>query len=199
MDLPEQLVDLYKWFCSEQETAANCETRDVFAGRLSSFMTFSEKTSVPEDGVALLTAVIGEIGNNCFDHNLGQWKDVTGANFIWGWNSVGFLWAAISDRGQGLLNSLIRVQPNLASSQEAIDFAFHQRISSRSNERRGNGLKFVRESVNKQSGRGIYFQTNGANHEFGDFCDFARALKLNGGLKSDQGPHGTFSLIMWKA
>src|SRR5260221_14658880 len=56
-----------------------CETREVFAGRLPHLKSFV-KNGLPENILPLVISTTGEIGNNSFDHNLGQW-DVPGCWF----------------------------------------------------------------------------------------------------------------------
>ncbi|MEK6705856.1 MAG: winged helix-turn-helix domain-containing protein, partial [Bdellovibrionota bacterium] len=77
-----------------------CETRDVFTARLSSLRTLV-KQGLPTEDLPLLISVVGEIGNNSFDHNLGQWRDVPGC-----WYEIqvtrNLLWVIIADRGQGI-------------------------------------------------------------------------------------------------
>ena len=114
----------------------HCPTRDTFSARL-------EKAH-PNP---LFLAVLGEIGNNAFDHNLGNWRNMPGIYFVVD-TEKGI--AIIADRGQGVRTTLSRVQPGLKSDKEALQVAFTKVISGRSPERRGNGLKFVREVVRGQ-------------------------------------------------
>ena len=101
----------------------------------------------------LLIAVIGEIGNNSFDHNLGKWQDISGVLFSG--NDRAFL---LADRGQGLRSSLSRVTSRADTDLQAIEIAFTQKISGRSPENRGNGLKFV-STVAQENHWQIYFQS----------------------------------------
>jgi hypothetical protein len=144
---------------------------------------------------AYLVSVAGEIGNNCFDHNLGKWEDSTGGILAWGSHQQLF-WCVITDRGQGLLGSLARVAPEIRTSQEALDIAFTKRITGRAPEKRGNGLKFVREIINEQEGRALFFQTNGAIHTFGSLGQNIYPL-LGRPTRAAEGPAGTFALILW--
>jgi hypothetical protein len=123
-------------------------TRDVFTARLQSYIIETEKY--------LEAAVIGEIGNNTFDHN-----------FIFGNNSprgvfcnVSFFqkYTVLADFGRGVKQSLSIVQPSINSDKEAVEIAFTKRISGRSPEQRGNGLKFVSETV-QQNNWHLYFQS----------------------------------------
>ncbi|MFH1521711.1 MAG: helix-turn-helix domain-containing protein [archaeon] len=106
----------------------------------------------------LLSAIAGEIGNNSFDHNLGNWLDISGIFFAWD-TSKGKI--VLADRGQGVLATLKKVKPELENHQDALRIAFTEIISGRAPEYRGNGLKFVKEVVfeNKIS---LFFQTGDA-------------------------------------
>ncbi len=61
-----------------------CSSRDIFQGRLDHMLRKLSQKTKKETESALFTAVIGELGNNCFDHNLGQWKDISGCQFQYG-------------------------------------------------------------------------------------------------------------------
>lgn len=138
-----------------------CPTRDVFSARLG------KAHSNP-----LFLAILGEIGNNAFDHNLGNWRNVPGIYFtVDAENGM----AVIADRGQGVRKTLSRVVPDLANDKDALKVAFTKVISGRSPERRGNGLKFVREVVQGQkwslefySGMGKAIMQKGSEIEFSD-------------------------------
>ena len=104
--------------------------------------------NLSEAHVYVLSAVAGEIGNNSFDHNIGNWPDVAGIFF--GYDVSGSNTRIIlADRGVGILATLKKIKGELESDQQALETAFTERISGRSPERRGNGLKFVRESVSR--------------------------------------------------
>lgn len=115
-----------------------CSTRDTFLARLETLISRLEK-QIAEDAF-LLTAIIGEIGNNSFDHNLGNWKDVPGIYFAYDFDNKTIV---LADRGQGIKKTIRRVKPEIQDDQEALNVAFTQTISGRSPEKRGNGLKFV--------------------------------------------------------
>ena len=74
----------------------------------------------------------------------------------------------IADRGQGIKETLSRVVPDINDDQTAIKIALTEIVSGRAPEQRGNGLKFVLNSVIKngwdfylQSGRGLAEIKNG--------------------------------------
>jgi hypothetical protein len=62
------------------------------------------------------------------------------------------------DYGKGIRQSLLSVIPLIESDKEAIEIAFTKRISGRSPEQRGNGLKFVSETI-QQNNWSLYFQS----------------------------------------
>ena len=106
----------------------------------------------------LVVAVTGEIGNNSFDHNLGNWPDVAGIFFAYDIHKRNIV---LADRGLGILTTLKRVKPELSTDKEALRVAFTEILSGRSPESRGNGLKFVRKVV-AENPIGLLFQTGDA-------------------------------------
>jgi hypothetical protein len=120
-----------------------CARRDVFQARLHRFQNLM-KHSQQARHASLLTAILGEIGNNSFDHNIGNWEDEPGVYFVYEEDPLRLY---LADRGSGLLATLKRVKPELSSHLEACKTAFTEVISGRMPESRGNGLKFVRHSV----------------------------------------------------
>lgn len=122
----------------DYEKNSQCISRDLFQARLD---TLFQRLNDP-----LLIAVCGEIGNNSFDHNLGNWLDLSGVIFLH-WEKEGII--LIADRGQGVKNSLLKIVPDLKNDKEALKTAFTRVVSGRSPEHRGNGLKFVASAVEK--------------------------------------------------
>ena len=150
-----------QWVIAQRamEPASNmyCQTRDVFQARLEQFQSKLNRIA-PIETVSLITAVAGEIGNNSFDHNLGNWPDISGIFFSY---SIRNGEVILADRGQGVLATLKRVRPELNRADEALRIAFTETISGRANEARGNGLKFVR-SVIVENPFTLSFQTGDA-------------------------------------
>lgn len=103
------------------------------------------------------------------------------------------LWAVIADRGQGLLGSLGRVASDITDDESALEAAFQRRLSGRSPERRGNGLKFVRSIINGNTQRGLFFSSGKAHRLFGGLGSTAQE-KLDGAAA---GGSGTFAIIVW--
>lgn len=127
-----------------------CQTRDVAQARVSRLDILLPKAGWDEEQTALITSIVGEVANNCFDHNIGQWKDVPGCWLEYVIERNVFK-AIVADRGQGIFGSLLTVRPKLRSHGEALHLAFTEAVSGRAPEKRGNGLKFVVHSLNQLS------------------------------------------------
>lgn len=99
-----------------------------------------------------MAAILGELTNNAFNHNLGQWRDHQGC-------MVGFevdtklkvLRIAIADRGQGIISSLQNTVAPIKDPKVILEKAFYERVSGRAPEKRGNGLKFVLKHIQEKS------------------------------------------------
>jgi hypothetical protein len=132
----------------EKEKGCFSITRDVFTARLESFIIDTNKY--------LEAAVIGEIGNNTFDHNFtfkNRYQKGVYCNYHFQERYV-----VLADYGRGIKESLLQVMPNIQNDLEALEIAFTKRISGRSPEQRGNGLKFVSETIQNNQW-GLYFQS----------------------------------------
>ncbi|OGI29493.1 MAG: hypothetical protein A2288_01610 [Candidatus Moranbacteria bacterium RIFOXYA12_FULL_44_15] len=148
MDL-EKLA--YQWItAAPREVDVNseyyCQTRDVYQARYDKMLRELFKMDDIKGDPYVISAVAGEIGNNSFDHNIGNWRDVPGIFFGYNFSDDSFA-IVIADRGQGIWGTLKKVKPGLADDKEALKVAFTERISGRAPESRGNGLKFVRENI----------------------------------------------------
>ena len=106
----------------------------------------------------LILAIVGEIGNNSFDHNLVHWPDVPVILFAYDLQKRDII---LADRWLGILTTLRRVRPTLRTDQEALQVAFTEILSGRSPESRGNGLKFVRQVISENP-LGLIFRTGDA-------------------------------------
>lgn len=150
-----------KWSESLQGVApaagVYCPTRDLFQARLEKLQAELSR-ELPLTTTSLITAVAGEIGSNSFDHNFGNWPDITGTLFAY---SIRNGMVVLADRGQGILTTLKRVRPELANAREALKVAFTETISGRLPEARGNGLKFVRQVIITNPFT-LFFQTGDA-------------------------------------
>lgn len=148
------------WAASEQPPNIPeeyyCESSDRFGSRLNRFgADLRAIEALPADLVSLIVAIVAEIGDNSFAHNLGNWPDMPGLYFAYDLQKG---LAVLADRGQGVLKTLRRVRPELDNDRDALVVAFTEFISGRSPERRGNGLKFVREIVEARP-IGLRFQS----------------------------------------
>ncbi|OHA27459.1 MAG: hypothetical protein A3C06_03380 [Candidatus Taylorbacteria bacterium RIFCSPHIGHO2_02_FULL_46_13] len=124
-----------------------CPTSSVFNARLQKMEYALMQKPGFEKLYSLITLVTGEIGDNSFAHNLGKWPDTSGIFF--GYDLTKRI-IVLADRGLGILETLRQVRPELPSHVVAVEVAFTEFISGRAPEKRGNGLKLVREVVIEQ-------------------------------------------------
>lgn len=125
-----------------------CPTSPVFSARLTKMEHALMQKPGFEKLYSLIVLVAGEIGDNSFAHNLGKWPDTAGIFF--GYDlAKGII--VLADRGLGILETLRQVRPELPSHVAAVEIAFTEFISGRAPEKRGNGLKLVREVVTGQA------------------------------------------------
>ena len=154
-----QIKKAFDWL--EQENGIDfllpeehCPVRDVFQSRANKMVI--ECSTIPSiaDQAYLLGLVVGEIGNNSFDHNLGNWRDEKGAYFIF--NIVERI-IVLADRGSGVLFTLRKARSSIADDCEALTTAFTETLSGRAPENRGNGLKLVAKVVCEQKWKLVYY------------------------------------------
>lgn len=142
-----ELQEIKDWFETGKSTpniARNfCNNRSDFNARLVSYDSMLGN-SLADDCKYLLTASIGEVGNNCFDHNLGFWNGSPGCLFF---RHSDF--CIIADRGRGIKESLQGVYKLLPAENSYTEVAFEKVITGRAPESRGNGLKFTKRSILK--------------------------------------------------
>lgn len=121
-----------------------CATSSIFNARLTKMEYALMQKPGFEKLYSLIVLIVGEIGDNSFAHNLGKWPDTAGIFF--GYDLEKRI-IVLADRGLGILETLRHVRPELPSHVAAVEVAFTEFISGRAPERRGNGLKLVREVV----------------------------------------------------
>jgi len=121
-----------------------CQTNSIFNARLTRMQNTLIKKLGFEKLYSLIVLVTGEIGDNSFAHNIGKWPDTPGIFF--GYDLEKRI-IVLADRGLGVLETLHQVRSSLSSHVEAVEVAFTEFISGRAPEKRGNGLKLVREVV----------------------------------------------------
>ena len=136
-----------------------CLSQDIFHARLDNMIQdLLANKSLSENNVYMLGAIVGEIGNNSFDHNIGNWPNVPGIFF--GWQVNGKIEIILADRGQGVMATLKKVKPEISNDQEALKTAFFEKISGRAPEARGNGLKFVRQGLKEMNAHLVFISGN---------------------------------------
>lgn len=124
-----------------------CPTSSIFNARLTKMEYELMQKPGFERLYSLIVLIAGEIGDNSFAHNLGKWPDTAGIFFGYDLNKRVIV---LADQGLGILETLRQVRPELPNHIAAVEVAFTEFISGRAPERRGNGLKLVREVVTEQ-------------------------------------------------
>ncbi len=146
------LNNVINWAMSGDERWATTDslspTRDVFQARADRLAHELQQCLHNNDLAFLIVAIVGEIGNNSFDHNLGHWRDTPGTYFQID-NATREI--VLADRGQGVYATIKRVKPEVKNDADALHVAFTEMISGRAPEKRGNGLKFVKKIVAEQN------------------------------------------------
>lgn len=139
-----------------------CLDGATFQTRLNKLEIELQKDPELKKEFSLISSMVGEIGNNSFDHNLGSWPDIRGIFFAYDLNKRQIV---LADRGQGILTTLKRVRPTLTNDSEALLTAFTEKVSGRAPENRGNGLKYVKKvivDIKKDILLKLYFQSGNA-------------------------------------
>ncbi len=147
-----------------------CPNSSIFQGRLYKLRIALSREEEIESIYSLLLLVVGEIGDNSFAHNLGNWPDINGIFFGY---DVKKKVVVLADRGQGILKTLKRVRPELKNAPDALEVAFTEVVSGRAPESRGNGLKTVK-AVIENNPISLFFQSGNAK---------IKLEKNNGALK----------------
>ncbi|MEI8103380.1 MAG: hypothetical protein WCG84_00540 [Candidatus Moraniibacteriota bacterium] len=174
-DISQQEQLVIQWLKSNLEVIRlpddlYCQTREVFQTRLERMLNeLLENQEITDDQSYLISAMVGEIGNNSFDHNVGNWRDIMGIFFSYSF-AEGKFQAVLADRGQGVLKTLRQVRPSLANDRDALLAAFTEKLSGRAPENRGNGLKFVRTGVNSNHFH-LTFLSGNARAEINDVME----------------------------
>ena len=145
----------------EPDSLFYCKDSAIFQYRLNKLENALGTVNELRNSYPLITSITGEIGNNSFDHNLGNWQDMPGIFFGY---DIERREIVLADRGQGILTTLKRVRKNLSSDEEALRVAFTEILSGRPKEARGNGLKFVKDVV-MENDICLFFQTGNAKLE----------------------------------
>jgi excisionase family DNA binding protein len=142
----------------EPQKSFYCNNTSVLNYRLNKLENDLMKVPEFKETYSLLTSMVGEIGNNSFDHNIGNWSDIPGIFFAYNIEKRQII---LADRGQGVLATLSRVK-KIKDHKEALEVAFTEIISGRAPEARGNGLKYVRNIITKNKNFKLKFQSGDA-------------------------------------
>ncbi len=133
----------------------HCQFRDDFGARLSSRIRMMFRNfGMNADDESRATALVGELGNNVFDHNEGAWPtNVRGAIILGQHNpKKKQIEVVVADPGIGFRGSLKVLDPSLTSDIEAIKLGLSG-VTGRVDERRGNGLRVIQDwTINKFDG-----------------------------------------------
>ena len=122
-----------------------CERSDRFTSRVAKMgVELQNAGSISEDMASLLTLVAGEIGDNSFAHNGANWPDIPGVFYAY---DIDKRLIVLADRGRGVKATLRQIRPSLTTDMDALKVAFTEIVSGRSPEKRGNGLKVVRNVI----------------------------------------------------
>ncbi len=156
----------------------HCEYRDEFTARLASKIRLIFKNfGMNADDEGFATAMVGELGNNVFDHNEGLWPtDARGAIILaQNYPVMRRIEVVIVDPGVGFFNSLKNAKEDLKNDVEAIKLGLSG-ITGRVGEKRGNGLILIQKwTIDKfkgivriHSGEGLV-QVSGSGEGSGNF------------------------------
>lgn len=142
----------------------HCNYRDEFDGRLSKILQMFRNFGLNSDDASLAATLVGELGNNSFDHNLGSWPTDVSGNIILAQNypKLNKIQIIVADPGVGFLGSMKAAYPELNSDLEAIKKGLSG-FTGRINEKRGNGLRLIQKwtidnfygTLSIQSGAGL--------------------------------------------
>lgn len=153
---------VYEEIALEPERQFFCIDGPTFQTRLNHLEKALQEIPEFKSEFPLITSIVGEIGNNSFDHNLGSWPDIRGVFFAYDLNKRQIV---LADRGRGILTTLKQARPSLLNDSEALLTAFTEKISGRAPENRGNGLKYVKKvvvDIKKEMSLKLYFQSGDA-------------------------------------
>lgn len=143
----------------EPDSDIYCPDSSIFQAR---WERLAEKLSQIErlgERFSLIATIAGEIGDNSFAHNIGNWRDIPGVFFSHDLDNGIII---LADRGQGVLTTLRNAKPELTNHQDALVVAFTETVSGRAPEARGLGLKEVKKIVLNDQEISLFFQTGDA-------------------------------------
>lgn len=125
-------------------------SKQNFYGEYEAIFSEFIKIGFSKDNAALITSSIGEIIDNAFYHNLGQWNSEFGALVIFTAQHIPDkknINISICDFGVGFLNTLIGNYPFLKTEADAIAVALKANTTGRINKAGGNGLVYLQKNI----------------------------------------------------
>lgn len=131
--------------------------QDEFNAKLENFLRMFTDYGFSVSNAHRATALVGELGNNVFDHNSGNWPtDISGCIIAsQNYPERELIKIAVGDPGIGFKQSLKAAFPNLPNDMAAIKKGLAG-FTGRVGEDRGNGLKLIQEwTLNNFSGNVI--------------------------------------------
>ncbi len=122
----------------------HCRYVDEFSARLGRFERMFKNFGLSDDDAKRALVIVGELGNNVFDHNLGSWPMNFSGAIITAqhYPEMKRIEVVIADAGVGFLGSLHNAFPDLLRDTDAIKKGL-EGYTGRIGEKRGNGLKLV--------------------------------------------------------
>jgi hypothetical protein len=132
----------------------HCHYGDEFNTTLGRFIKMFQNFGLSEQDARLATGVVGELGNNVFDHNSFSWPTQIVGSFIaaQSYPASKCIEVAVGDPGVGFKGSLITAFPELKTDKEAIMKGLAGN-SGRVGEVRGNGLRLIQQwTINNFTG-----------------------------------------------
>lgn len=141
-----------------------CRYADEFSARLGQFEQMFRNFGLNDEDARRALVIFGELGNNVFDHNLGNWPTNFSGSIVVAQNypAKKRIECVIADVGVGFFGSLRAAFPDLHSDLEAIQKGL-EGYTGRIGETRGNGLKTIQNwtinnfhgILNIHSGKGL--------------------------------------------
>lgn len=121
-----------------------------FYGRYESILAKLKHIGISDDTGMLIGSSLGEIVDNAFSHNIGQWSNDLGPLVILLMqNNIQKreLTISICDFGIGFLQTIKHNYPKITTEAEAINLALKANVTGRPNQKGGNGLLFLQKNV----------------------------------------------------
>lgn len=165
-----------------------------FYGSYEAIIASLKKIGVSEDMSMLVSSSLGEIIDNAFSHNIGQWSNDIGplvTALMQNDSQKRELTISICDFGVGFLHTLRNNYPEISTEKEAIQLALKANTTGRPNQRGGNGLLFLQKNIfNGFKGTLSIRSTN----TFGNVTDFETFELITERLPFTRGVNVYFSI-----